>query len=552
MAVENAYRATLSPLVFLSFDDEGSLCGLVALARHEEASRTSFLCANTADYCDFLSLPDDRLAFVAAVIAELRKRGIRDLTLTNLPADSITIAALQQASVDNGYHLFARTAYECAQVSLSKLERRSADNTLVLPGKKNLRRALSAMGKEGPVRLDHVRSWDASDAILHEFVLAHVARFLATGRISNLARPERQLFLKELARLLSEPGWVVLTRLMSGNQALAWNYGFQFQDTWFWYQPTFDSDWERHSPGFCLLAKVIEEAADNRALSVVDLGLGAEEYKDRFANSSRKTLCVTLRVSMAQHVREISRYAVAEIIKKSPRLESGIRKIIERFRALTEEMTRDGAASIVHRLGSAASASIWSRHEILLFERTGPVVPDSGETRIELLDWRGLALAALQYVDDKATLAYLLRSAARLRDKKSEGFGIIDSAGSFRSFAWVSDFESVFRDEFRAKMNPPLTDSLLVFDCWTPGSKRAEEVASAPLITGIAERMQGQGKKVWAFALGNDAVWIENLKEAGFEQRWSMSRRRVLGWQRLQRKDPDHETARAPEVTGRI
>jgi hypothetical protein len=64
--------------------------------------------------------------------------------------------------------------------------------------------------------------------------------------------------------------------------------------------------------------------------------------------------------------------------------------------------------------------------------------------------------------------------------------------------------------------------------------------------------MQGQGKKVWAFALGNDAVWIENLKEAGFEQRWSMSRRRVLGWQRLQRKDPDHEAARAPEVTSRI
>ena len=551
MAVQLAYRATLHPLVFLSFDSEGGLRGVVALATHGDASQASFLCANTGDYCDFLSLPDDKPAFVVDVMSELRKRGIRDLTLTNLPADSTTMAALRRASADHGYHMFPRTAYECAQVSLGKLDRR-LDNTVVLPGKKNLRRALSAMGKEGPVRLDHARTWEAVEAILPEFVLAHVARFLATSRISNLARSERQTFLKELARLLSESGWLVLTRLMSGNNALAWNYGFQFRDTWFWYQPTFDNDWERYSPGFCLLAKVIEEASDDRALSTVDLGLGAEEYKDRFANSGRKTLYVTLRVSMAQHLREMLRYGVADIIQKFPRLEAGIRKIIERSRALTEGMVRDNAVSIVHRFANAASASIWSRDEILLFEWMRPVVPESEKLRVVSLNWPVLASATLQFIDDKATLSYLLRSAARLRDRKSEGFGIIDPEGSFVCFAWAGDFESVFCGEFGADIKPPGADSLLIFDCWIPNSKQHEDIATVFLIDRIAERLKEQGKKIWAFAIENDTLWIQSLKGAGFEQRWSMSRRRLLGWQRLRREHSKHETAQAPEVNRAI
>ena len=331
LAVQRAYCATLHPLVFLAYDEQESLCGIAALAT-EGDGRAFFLCATTGDYCDFLSLPEDKPAFVTAVLAELRRRSLEVVTLTNLPADSTTVAALQQASKQNGYHSFARTAYICAQVSLDKLERHPTDNRPVLPGKKMVRRSLAAMGKETAVRLDHARSWDAIGPILMEFADAHVARFEATGRVSNLARPERRLFLAELTRLLSERGWVVLTRMMSGERTLAWNYGFLFDGAWFWYQPTFDSAWEKYSPGFCLLAKIVEEAAGDPSLRVVDLGLGAEEYKERFANQSRETLYLTLRASMAQHVREILRYRAATMIKASPKLEARVRRVVAFFR----------------------------------------------------------------------------------------------------------------------------------------------------------------------------------------------------------------------------
>lgn len=331
LAVQRAYHASLKPLLFLAYDDRKSLCGVAALAESVAGRKVSFLCATTGDYCDFLSLREHKAAFVAEVLSELRKQGICDLTLTNLPADSGTAAMLQQLSEQNGYRCFTRTAYVCVQVSLSKLERRPGDNTLVLPGKKMVRRSLAAMGREQPVRLEHARSWDKVEPLLTQFMDAHVARFLATGRISNLASPERRRFLEELARLLGEHGWLALTRMMSGENVIAWNYGFQFQGSWFWYQPTFDCNLEKYSPGFCLLSKLIEEAANDPAMQTVDLGLGAEEYKERFANESRETLYVTLRTSAVQHALEILRYRLAETIKRSPRLEAIIRGIIRRL-----------------------------------------------------------------------------------------------------------------------------------------------------------------------------------------------------------------------------
>jgi CelD/BcsL family acetyltransferase involved in cellulose biosynthesis len=336
LAVQRAYHATLRPLLFLAYDEQGSLCGLAALASTPEGKRVSFLCATTGDYCDFLGLPERKPELVAGVMAELKKHGFDDITLTNLPADSDTVTALRRAVAENGYRFFARTAYVCAQVSLDKLERHPRNHKPVLPGRKMVRRSLSAMGRESPVRLDHARSWKAIGPILPQFVQAHLARFRATGRSSNLGRPERLVFLEELTKLLSEPGWVVLTRMMGSDKVIAWNYGFDFRGTWFWYQPTFETEFERYSPGFCLLSMLIEEAAENPALRVVDLGLGAEEYKERFANQSRETLYVTLRSSMAKHLQEILRYRSAELIKTSPRLEASVRRLGSRLRKNTQ------------------------------------------------------------------------------------------------------------------------------------------------------------------------------------------------------------------------
>ncbi len=354
LAVQRAYRAELHPLIFLAYDEEECLCAVASLAV-DDAGRASFLCANTGDYCDFLSLPKDKAEFVGRVLAALRKRGIGHITLTNLPADSDSVAALRRALPESRYRMFARTAYHCAQVSLGGLERRAGETQPFVPGHRMVRRKLNALRRLAPARLEHGHTWNQIEPLLPQFMDAHVARFQVIGRVSNMARPERRLFLEELTKLLAECGWVALTRLMSGDRATAWNYGFQFQGTWFWYQPTFDSAMERYSPGFCLLAMMVEEATENPALDTVDLGLGAEEYKDKFANQSRETLYVTLRASALQHVREIVRYRAAQVIKANPHVEAGIRAVLDqRFghsptTTDKERKTRGEAAPIAQR-----------------------------------------------------------------------------------------------------------------------------------------------------------------------------------------------------------
>jgi CelD/BcsL family acetyltransferase involved in cellulose biosynthesis len=551
LAVQRAYHATLHPLLFVAYGEQESICGIVALAADADGGRVSFLCATTGDYCDFLSLPEHKPAFVAGVLAELRKGGIGDVTLANLPADSDTVAAMHKASTRNGYRCFARTAYVCAQVSLGRLERRPGESKPVLPGKKMLRRSLNAMGREAPVRLDHARSWEAIEHVLPQFMQSHVARFLATGRISNLAHPERRMFLAELAKLLSGSGWLALTRMMSGEHAFAWNYGFQFQGTWFWYQPTFDNDLEKYSPGFCLLAKLIEEAADNPALSIVDLGLGAEEYKERFANQTRETLYVTLRTSTPQHAREILRYRAAEIIKTSPRLEAGARAVATRLRQLRESVGREGIAVTLRQLTERVAAFLWSETEILFFEWSSGGVPDSGAATLKPLDLNQLASAAAQYVDDEATLGYLLHAASRVREGNAEGFGLVDSEGAFLYFAWVTAFEGFFLPELNAKVDAPSADCVMLFDCWTPIGARGHR-CYGQTISLIAQRMREKVKKTWIFSPASNVFSVQGLEKAGFQLRYSLVRRRVLGWQTIKGKTPRLDDAQATEVSARV
>jgi CelD/BcsL family acetyltransferase involved in cellulose biosynthesis len=64
---------------------------------------------------------------------------------------------------------------------------------------------------------------------------------------------------------------------------------------------------------------------------VVDLGLGAEGYKERFGNSARQTLYVTVTRSWLRHLREIVRYRAAEALKRLPKVERAVRRGLSRL-----------------------------------------------------------------------------------------------------------------------------------------------------------------------------------------------------------------------------
>jgi CelD/BcsL family acetyltransferase involved in cellulose biosynthesis len=328
LAMQSAYEASFTPLLFLGYEGD-DLVGVAPLATDAAEENISFLAGTTADYCEFLTEPHRRGEFVEAVFAELGKKKSSFMALANLPEDSATPAALRTAARKFGFHVHMRPAYLCAQVELGTAAQRQELKTALMSYRK-FRRYIKAMEREGPVTFAHLQSWTQIQSALPDFADAHVARFRATQRTSFLSTPERRFFLDELARRFSGTGVVTLSILKIGDCPVAWNYGFQFQGSWFIYQATFDGRQEEHSPGHCLLSRIIVEACDMEGMNVVDLGLGAEGYKERFGNSTRQTLYVTMTKSWPRHLREVLRYRAASAVKRSPKVESIVRQILNR------------------------------------------------------------------------------------------------------------------------------------------------------------------------------------------------------------------------------
>jgi CelD/BcsL family acetyltransferase involved in cellulose biosynthesis len=545
-AVQRAYASSLPPLLFLAYDEERSLRGIAALATDANAKQGSFLSATTGDYCDFHSSPEDKPAFVSQVLAELQRQGINDLVLTNLPADSDTVNALRRASAENRYHCFSRTAYECAQILFSRLER-GEDGRPLAPGKSRIRRFAKAIGKRA-VEFDHSHSWDAVGPILPQFMKAHIVRFLEIGRISSFADERRRTFLKVLSKLLSEPQWLVLSRMSAGGRVYAWQYGFRFHDNWFCYQPTFDSSVEKRWPGFCLLTQVIQDATENPALTKVDLGLGSEAYKVQFANATRRTLYFTLHRSLRKRFQESVRYRVVMAIAASPRAERMARGLVEKAKGAKRYAEESGLRKTLGSLLSRIGRQILWREELLFFESDSQLAAPLEAGSLRPIDSQLLAEAAMRYHDDERTLQYLLRSSARLRHGNAEGFALVQSDGTPLHFAWVTSLDHFLVSELNAKPRASAADCVMLFDCWTPFALRGRGFYRQTL-SFITQLFRERGKRSWIFTSGRNARWLEGLAKFGFQRRYSLVRWRILGWQTIQEKGPRLEAMRAREIS---
>jgi CelD/BcsL family acetyltransferase involved in cellulose biosynthesis len=543
LSVQRAYGSALRPLVFLAYEDE-VLEGIVALAREkDELQSVVFLTGTTADYCDFLSEPGARRDFVSEVFSELRKREVRKIVLANLPGDSASAEAISGVASTCRYHLLSRPAYLCARVSLGSVEERAALKQATL-GKKMLRRQLREMEKEASLVVRHDTGWQQIEPALQSFARAHVARFLATGRVSNLVRAERRLFLHELARELSRSGWITLSRLLIGQTPVAWNYGFRFAGSWFWYQPTFDSRYEDFSPGFCLLAKIVEAACDHPEVNIVDLGLGAEGYKERFATSNSQTLHLTLNRSLSSHFRAVVRNHAAAVAKASPRVEGWIRKVMGYGARVRMHLRETGTRGWFSWFGHRIWRSLVSIDEVHFFDWPNAGIDPKRSRSLALrpLDFDLLGAAGIHYADEPSTLDYLVRSAQRLRSGDKQGFALVTTDGTPVHFCWVGDFEGFAMAELQRALQAPCVNAVLIFDCHTPASVRGHGFF-ADAISILADQFRGAGKRPWIFAAATNHASLRGIEKSGFTRRFSLGRRRILFLKTEKDSVPSADTA---------
>ena len=289
LAASRAFRAAF-PLLFLMHEGE-ELRGIAALATARDYPDTAFfLTASTADYCDILSAPQDCSSVLAALLQELARMNIHELTLANLPADSKARSELPAVASKQGFRLAARAAYECGIVEFGDEHQRQTILETVRR-KSREQRGLKKLSKLGSVELKHIVNPRDAANCLPDIISAQVSRFLASGRLSPLLQNERRTFLQQLTVLLASENYLKITQLELSGQPIAWNYGFRFGAGWFWYLPSFRFEYENCSPGSCLLRLLVEEAC--AAISV----LGMSRTKNGLPTRSARLFILSCRAA---------------------------------------------------------------------------------------------------------------------------------------------------------------------------------------------------------------------------------------------------------------
>jgi CelD/BcsL family acetyltransferase involved in cellulose biosynthesis len=77
----------------------------------------------------------------------------------------------------------------------------------------------------------------------------------------------------------------MLSVLYAGDQLISAHMGMRSRDVWHYWLPSYDSRFQKFSPGLLLLLSMIEDAA-KRGMHTFDLGKGSDSYKPLFSNQA--------------------------------------------------------------------------------------------------------------------------------------------------------------------------------------------------------------------------------------------------------------------------
>lgn len=145
----------------------------------------------------------------------------------------------------------------------------------------SLRKARKLAREVGPLRLEaHTRD---------PRVLAFVLRLKSqqcrrTGVPDFFAQPWARTLAERIAATEGPHFGGRLSALYAGDALVAAHLGMRSRRVWHWWFPVYEPSWAPYSPGAQLLLQVAQAAADE-GHACLDLGKGADAYKQSFADS---------------------------------------------------------------------------------------------------------------------------------------------------------------------------------------------------------------------------------------------------------------------------
>ena len=248
-----------------------------------ESSMVFFVGSGASDYVDFIgdiSDPDVLDALLQTARAEVPDFiGFR---LYCVLETSRTAACLQAAAGRLGFECYEEKRWPAPVVEIASDPERvrvSASGRKVMKRERYFQR-------HGALTLRRFQDRDAILPHLEAFFEQHISRWAMADTESPFLERPRRAFYEYLTRTAADTGWLRLSMLDWEGRPIAFEYGCEYDGTYYSGPSSFAVDLARRFPGQVLLRQLLLTSIDG-GVGTYDLGVGDDPYKFLFATSLR-------------------------------------------------------------------------------------------------------------------------------------------------------------------------------------------------------------------------------------------------------------------------
>ncbi len=516
-----------------SFGERGEMCVAVATDSTRPARALAilpmwagehgelFLIGDpSSDYQDLVCARDgDEIdAALHAMLQSLAgaRRGWKRMVFDNLREDSILLPALRRLAAA-GRLPFAASDQLSSRCPVVGIRDRPAVLDEILK-KKSLRRHYNAMAKLPGFRYRRVDSADEAALLLDALFDQHVARWAINGGRSLFAEQRNRDFYR---RLVASPGFFRFIHFVAvevEGRPIATHLGFLRGDTFIWYKPAFDPNFERKSPGEVMMRCLFDEF-QAAGLGEFDFTRGEESFKSRFATQVRQSHRITLFASSVDKAvystREKLRYGEQE--QGLFRLAAiAVKPAIRALRRVVTALQSDGASGIA--AGLQRALGFGDRNAIVFrAEKQQALPPLPGGFDVSFGEADLLVLGRLSLQQPQYLSAARLAQAVTRKSRGDRVLTITNADGAPVHFSWLqSGKDGIAIDEIDDRLPLDGDDSApIIYDAWT--APQAERAGLSTWALGyVANRVTEGGAKAWYYCMSRDRNWRRNAEAAGF------------------------------------
>jgi len=244
----------------------------------EDGGMIFFVGSGGSDYLDFIGFLNAEILRNILALAAESVNAFVGFRFYHIPEYSPSTGHLKQVAPELDMQFFDEGRLPAPFVDLSP------EQAEAILKKKSLVRHENWFQKNGGIQIEHLYSPEEILPVIDAFFNQHLQRWEGTGFPSLFTDDQQKKFYIELVKGVANANPVTFTKITWNGQVIAMHYGFDYNDVFLWYKPSFDPGLAKHSPGEVLLRQLFLKAKED-GTKVFDFGLGDEAFKQRFCTS---------------------------------------------------------------------------------------------------------------------------------------------------------------------------------------------------------------------------------------------------------------------------